>query len=248
MNNNYSRTNAETQKSIGEHLSTRSKQYRAKRIDVNVKVNTLAYLVEMLGGFVMAGLTFMRPSTYLYIGTQFWYGCVIPSCYLINSSDTKAFIMEQGWVVALTNLYKKREPEEIPTLRAEKETSRKKHEGNGASTDFSTRTLVISEENNLKDDQKENNSKPENFNQPENRLNRGIVLSDLECISESDITYSSRKAKIKQPNTIHRKDLNCNVKNDCETYYVLKKHTFPLPLTIEKNALLMSLPNQVDYS
>ena len=57
-------------KKFGKSYSTRSKQYRMKRIDVNVKINVLAYSVEMLGGLLLVGLSLLRPPTFLYIGTD----------------------------------------------------------------------------------------------------------------------------------------------------------------------------------
>ena len=39
-----------------------------------------------------------------------WYGSVIPSCYLINFSDTKNSIIDEGWAAGLSKLYKKKEP------------------------------------------------------------------------------------------------------------------------------------------
>ena len=104
------RSNEDRMKQLGKSVSTRSKQYRVKRIDINVKINVLAYSVEVLGGFLLGCLSLVQPATFLYIGVEIWYGNVIPSCYLLNSSDTKAFVMEQGWAIALSNLFKKSKP------------------------------------------------------------------------------------------------------------------------------------------
>ena len=112
-------------KKFGESYSTRSKQCRMKRIDVNVKINVLAYSVEMLGGLLLVALSLLRPPTFLYIGTEIWYGNVIPSCYLLNSSDTKAFVIEQGWVLALLNLYKKSKPTTHSSLKNKKNIAAK---------------------------------------------------------------------------------------------------------------------------
>ena len=104
------RSNEERMKELGKSVSTRSKQYRLKRIDINVKINVLAYSVEVLGGLLLGCLSLVHPATFLYIGVEIWYGNVIPACYLLNSSDTKAFIMEQGWAIALSKLFKKSKP------------------------------------------------------------------------------------------------------------------------------------------
>ena len=99
-------------KEFDKSISVRSRQYRAKRIDVNVKINSLAYLVEIFGGVIIGGLAFVQPATFLYIGTQIWYGNVIPSCYLINSSDIKDYIMDKGWWNGFSKIYDKRKPKD----------------------------------------------------------------------------------------------------------------------------------------
>ena len=91
-------------------MSITSRQYRAKRITVNVKVNALSYVVEMLGGVIIAALSFLRHAHILYTIGMIWYGSVIPSCYLINFSDTKNSIIDEGWATGLSKLYKKKEP------------------------------------------------------------------------------------------------------------------------------------------
>ena len=91
-------------------MSITSRQYRAKRITVNVKVNALSYVVEMLGGVIIAALSFLRHAHILYTIGMIWYGSVIPSCYLINFSDTKNSIIDEGWLTGLSKLYKKKEP------------------------------------------------------------------------------------------------------------------------------------------
>ena len=104
------RSNEDRMKQLGKSVSTRSKQYRVKRIDINVKINVLAYSVEVLGGFLLGCLSLVHPATFLYIAVEIWYGNVIPACYLLNSSGTKAFIMEQGWVMAVSKLFTKSKP------------------------------------------------------------------------------------------------------------------------------------------
>ena len=159
------RSNEDRLKHLGKSVSSRSKQYRIKRIDINVKINVLAYSVEVLGGFLLVCLSLVHPATFLYIGVEIWYGNVIPSCYLLNSSDTKAFIMEQGWVIALSNLFRKSKPtlkdnnmaenqadEKTQATKSENASIRlhakqsngrrcpKKIEGNGTSSEFNKNT------------------------------------------------------------------------------------------------------------
>ena len=104
------RGNKERLKQFGKSLSIRSRQYRAKRISVNVKVNALGYVVEMLGGMIIAALSFLKHAHVLYTVGMIWYGTVIPSCYLINFSHTKKSILEEGWTTGLSKLYQKKKP------------------------------------------------------------------------------------------------------------------------------------------
>ena len=86
--------------------------YRAKRIDVNVKINLLAYLAEVLGAIIVCCLALVRIPILMYAGYLIWYGIVIPSCYLINSRDNKKSIIEKGWVNVISKLYKKKDPDD----------------------------------------------------------------------------------------------------------------------------------------
>ena len=100
--------NEERLRKMGKSFSTQSRQCRAKRIDVNVKVNTIVFLVEVLGGVIIGFFTAIPHANYMYTATLIWYGNVIPSCYLINSSDIKEFIMKNGWHAGLSKIYTKK--------------------------------------------------------------------------------------------------------------------------------------------
>lgn len=202
----------------------------------------------MFGGFVMGSLSSVRPATYLYIGTQFWYGCVIPSCYLINSSDTKSFIMDQGWLIALRDLYKKHKPKKKPTSHTNRESGVKKVEENCAGEVFTARTGVISGRNNLKHDQNENGSKQDTFNQPKNLLCRGIVLHELEYISDNDTIRSSPKLEMNHHRTTRRKHISGISDKISKTSSTFTNQTLTPSSNQEKNNPTILLPNQVDYS
>ena len=64
------RPNEDRMKQLGKSVSTRSKQYRIKRIDINVKINVLAYSVEVLGGLLLGCFSLVHPATFLYIGVE----------------------------------------------------------------------------------------------------------------------------------------------------------------------------------
>ena len=107
---NFFRGNKERLARFGTSLALKSRQYRARRIAVNVKVNALTYLVELLGGMIIAALSFLKHAHILYTVGMIWYGNIIPLCYLINTADTKKLILEDGWTSALSKLCKKKEP------------------------------------------------------------------------------------------------------------------------------------------
>ena len=75
----FYRKNEERLEKFGNSLAVQSKQYRAKRIDVNVKINGLGYLAEVLGGVLITLLAFHHKVSILNTFALFWYGNVIPS-------------------------------------------------------------------------------------------------------------------------------------------------------------------------
>ena len=109
------RDNEQRLKKLGKSLSVESKQYRAKRINVNVKINGLGYLAEILGGFLMLLTTFHHKVSIQNTVALFWMGNVIPSCYLINFVHHKKGIMNDGWVSTISQLYRKKKVKPHPS-------------------------------------------------------------------------------------------------------------------------------------
>ena len=104
----FYRENEDRLEKLGKSLSVQSKQYRAKRIDVNVKINGVGYLAEVLGGVLVTLLAFHHKVSILNTFALFWYGNVIPSCYLINFVHNKKSIMNDGWRMTISQLYRKK--------------------------------------------------------------------------------------------------------------------------------------------
>ena len=112
---------------------------RAKRINVNVKINAIAYLVEVIGGLFIFSLAFLatlapnvRTNGYVYITIQLLYGNIIPSCYLMNNSNFKSVVMKNGWIAAISKVYSKtqdpqRTPQEQQQVRLEQNCSAQNH-------------------------------------------------------------------------------------------------------------------------
>ena len=193
-------------KEFDKSISVRSRQYRAKRININVKINSLAYIVEVLGGVIMGGLALVPPATFLYLGTQMWYGNIIPSCYLINSSDIKDYIMDNGWWNGFSKIYSKRDSKDELRKKSKgnsENCKRKKNISNKSrvfpepSTSDSKRTSIGKKDC---ENDKNNDIHQSIQNKKNDKLNKAIVLHDLEGIHtsqhvEEDIQIHQRKSK-----------------------------------------------------
>ena len=85
-----------------------------RRIHINIKINVFVLMMEIVGGLIISSLAVLfnqqrgGSDMVMLTGLQIWYGCVIPSCYLLNSDYIKDTIMEHGWMSALSQIYTKR--------------------------------------------------------------------------------------------------------------------------------------------
>ena len=136
----------------------------------------------------MGGLALVPPATFLYLGTQMWYGNIIPSCYLINSSDIKDYIMDNGWWNGFSKIYSKRNSKDElknDSKGNSKNRKRKKNisnksrvfpgPSNGDSNEKSIGKQVCeSDKNNDIHHSIENNKN--------DKLNKAVILHDLEGI------------------------------------------------------------------
>ena len=135
--------NDESLQRLGDIVSSKSRIIRARRINVNLKITGLAYLVEVIGGILICTLAFS--STWkLFFPFSMWYGLVVPSCYLINTDDTKTLIMEHGWLTALRRIYIERQPQNI--LPTQHQKHNKLEVITGANKDNDTRIQKTEEE------------------------------------------------------------------------------------------------------
>ena len=140
--NTITRSEEQTLRNIGKTMTLQRKKNRAKRINLNVKINAVAYLVEVIGGLVVFSLAFLPTLTptigsngYVYITIQVLYGNVIPSCYLMNNSNFKSIVMDNGWIAAMSTVYSKiqapqRAPQEQQPVISRKNRSAQNHAEN----------------------------------------------------------------------------------------------------------------------
>ena len=119
--------NDESLQRLGDTLSATSRQIRAKRINVNLKINILAYVVEVIGGLIICGGAGTSSGRMLY-PIAAWYGLVVPSCYLVNNEGTKTLIMKHGWTSVLRNLLSKKQPRETASTSTTAEVEAQNNE------------------------------------------------------------------------------------------------------------------------
>ena len=135
----------------------------------------------------MGGLALVPPATFLYLGTQMWYGNIIPSCYLINSSDIKDYIMDNGWWDGFSKIYSKRSPKDEArnNSKGNSENCAKKKNMNKKSQVFPEPST--SHSNGISIDKHDcENGKNNNHHSVQNNKNKernsGVILHDLEGI------------------------------------------------------------------
>ena len=120
MKSHHFRRNDESLRRLGDTLSASSRQIRAKRINVNLKINILAYVVEVIGGLIICSGAGASSERMLY-PIAVWYGLVVPSCYLVNNDDTKTLIMKYGWISVLRTLFTTKKSRETASARTKDE-------------------------------------------------------------------------------------------------------------------------------
>ena len=109
-----------------------------------MKINGLGYLAEVLGGVLITLLAFHHKVSILNTFALFWYGNVIPSCYLINFVHNKKSIMRDGWRATISQLYQKKTVKSnVTSSKQQIPTASRQHEGR-----------MIDQSNTLKDTQK----------------------------------------------------------------------------------------------
>ena len=114
----YCSRNEKSLRRLGDIVSAKSRLMRAQRIKINLKINGIAYLVEVVGGILIC--TLASSSTWnVFFPFSLWYGLVVPSCYLINNNDTKTLIMNHGWLTALSRVYTKKQSQNIITTQCQ---------------------------------------------------------------------------------------------------------------------------------
>ena len=90
-------------------LNKRSIIRRNRRVLLNIQITILAWSLEMVGS-VIGAMMFWMPiengtNRCLQMATALMYYVMIPSVYLINSTDTKSKIMDSKIYLAFTEMF-----------------------------------------------------------------------------------------------------------------------------------------------
>ena len=93
-------------------LTESSKTRRRRRIQLNIHITIIAWLVEFLGGLVAVFMVFLPHENFTTRGLQYItgaiFGIVVPCVYLMNSSDMKSAILENKIYIPIVNRFSPR--------------------------------------------------------------------------------------------------------------------------------------------
>ena len=153
-------------------MTAQRKKNRARRININVKVNAIAYLAEVMGGVAVFAVAFLPTITntvnsngYVYITIHVLYGNIIPACYLMNNSRFKSFAMDEGWISAMSTVFSNSQGTEEARRKQKQDLSKENRSAKNRTKDESNVTIGIPFE---KDNEKSSSN--------EVRANRPIIL------------------------------------------------------------------------
>ena len=217
--------------------------------------------MEVLGGIIIMSLQFLKPATYLYIGTQIWYGSIIPSCYLMNCTDIKVFILEHGWLAGLSKLYSEKQKEsnqevqrkqpenapearnsgtnrlEMPTLEEEQNVGKKNKTKAKHTLTKRLKRKVGNVDTCFQENPKEKNRHSEGGNLHHQSGTADSRLSDIRRNAAFNFVLSKRES---------HKQLNKNTTPS--VYYICNNPKITRSVKTDTGSVIMLLPNQVDYS
>ena len=90
-------------------LTNSKKVRRRRRIFLNMHITFVTWLLEFIGGFAGVLMIFLphenRTTRGLQLFTGFMYFLIVPSAYLINSSDVKNLIIDNPTYLKFTNRF-----------------------------------------------------------------------------------------------------------------------------------------------
>ena len=187
------RSNEERLKRLKKVLSFQSRQYRARRIKINLIINGIAYMAEVLGTIVIIVLglprypAFLRRIIITNIGTGIWYAIIIPSCYLMNSNEIKDSIMENGWTNIIKDIYAKKTRRYVPNSPNRKVQNAGQSINDNPENSLNKRKQFTKPSDSQSnsgfaqiDDTPSESASGRTVNKTKNELRNGLIIHDLE--------------------------------------------------------------------
>ena len=232
------RSNAQRMRYIGQTMSAQRKKNRTKRININVRINVIAYLAEVLGGLVAISLAFLPSLTnttnsngYIYITIMILYGNIIPSCYLMNNTNFKSFVMDNGWIAAMSTVYSTNQGE---TKTTNEQQAEKAPSTQNITEDENNSRGISPSSSSSKDPKEDINGKDQNSAEIQSWTDR--VLDMKKRVSFSPVSQN-----------VLDKDNSNSLKLDFITPDYTRRCITTIVDQSEANNIIL-LPNQVDYS
>ena len=103
----FFRENEESLEKLRQLLTDAHKIRRRRRILLNIHITVIAWLLECLGSISVFLMIFLTPENGTTRGLQLitgvMYFIVVPSVYLMNSSDVKSVIVDNRIYLAFVN-------------------------------------------------------------------------------------------------------------------------------------------------
>ena len=107
FNDIFFRENEESLEKLRQLLTDAHKIRRRRRILLNIHITVIAWLLECLGSISVFLMIFLTPENGTTRGLQLitgvMYFIVVPSVYLMNSSDVKSVIVDNRIYLAFVN-------------------------------------------------------------------------------------------------------------------------------------------------
>ena len=159
------------------------------------------------------------------------YGNIIPSCYLMNNTNFKSFVMDNGWIAAIATVYS--------SNRDRTKTTNKKQTGEAPSSQNITEDKNIprrmsQSSSSSKDAMDDTNGKDQNSAEIQSWTDR--VLDMKKRVSFSPVSQN-----------VLDKDNSNSLKLDFITPEYTRRCITTIVDQSEANNIIL-LPNQVDYS
>ena len=100
-------------------LSDKAKARRRKLTDINIRVTFIMWAIEFVGSLQLMFITTTlgRDQVGSAIAGIFilaFYFVILPFCYLVNSSDIKYAIVDDGWIRTVRGIFNRTNIQQLP--------------------------------------------------------------------------------------------------------------------------------------